>query len=125
MRATIVAAMIFALAPAGPAVAGEWSLRLGDMRLEGISVDESVAGDTYYLGLTSEFAWFTFSFPADDGRRPESARALKVNLNGFEPDIRCTGIGADGLRLAGNRLSGSVVCSLPGGELALEAQFGN
>jgi hypothetical protein len=105
--------------------AEEWTLRLGDTRLEGISVDESVAGDRYHLGLTSESAWFTFAFPADGGARPSSAYAERINLNGFDPAIRCTEPGPEGVLLEGRTLFGSVVCPEPGGTLMLEAEFGD
>lgn len=107
------------------AVAGEWSLRLGDMDLEGISVDERVAGDTYHLGLASDTVWFTFSFPAARDGRPPRAEAAHVDLNGFEPDIRCTGIGDAGLVLDGFEIVGEVVCSRPGGTLELIGRFEN
>ncbi len=107
------------------ALAGEWSLRLGDFELEGISVDERVAGDMYHLGLASDTVWFTLSFPAEGGRRPRRAEAEHVDLNGFEPDIRCTAIGEAGLVLDGFDISGEVVCSRPGGTLGLVGRFEN
>ncbi len=103
--------------------AGEWNLTLGDLQLEGISVDQSIPGDTYHLGLTSEAVWLMFAFPSDNGARPYRARAARINMNGFEPSLQCVEIGSGGLILEGGHISGEVICSQPKGNFRLEAQF--
>ncbi len=124
MTVSMFVALVFVLW-SGVAHAGEWSLRLGGISLEGISVDERIAGDSYHLGLASDTAWFAFSFPAEDGRRPARAFARHVDLNGFGPDIRCSEIGDGGLLLDGFELRGEVVCSRPRGTLTLFGRFEN
>lgn len=104
-------------------VAGEWTLRLGGLSLEGISVDQRVAGDVYHLGLASETAWITLSFPAENGQRPRTARASQVDLNAFEPDIRCQQAGEGGVQLDGYFLRGEVVCTRPAGRHDLDGRF--
>ena len=108
-----------------PALAGEWSLRLGDIALEGISVDESIGNDSYHLSFANDTVWFTFSFPATAGTRPQTALAERVSLNGFGPDILCDGIGPTGVLLDGNTVTGEVVCSTPSGVVSIEARFEN
>jgi hypothetical protein len=119
--ARLVISSLVLVAPA--ALAGQWSLRLGDIDLEGISVDGSLAGDSFHLGLASDTAWFTFSFPAPGGQRPERALAERVNLNAFEPNILCQAVGPAGLLLDGDSLSGEVECTSPGGTVRLEGSF--
>jgi hypothetical protein len=118
-------ATIILMTMALSASAGEWSLRLGDIELEGISVDESTGSASYHLSLANDTVWFTFTFPIQGDSRPERALAERVSLNGFGPDILCDEMGPEGVLLEGDRIAGDVICSSPPGTVRIEGRFDN
>lgn len=106
-----------------PVMADEWSMSLGDMELEGISVAERTTGNEYHLSLTNLAMTATFTLDVVDGVVPDSGIVKRVSITGFDPDVLCREPGPQGLALENNTISGVVDCQLPPGIIPLRAIF--